>query len=453
MMALNLDLARQRAAQRRLVSCVNTVLRATKRLLNRNDGLLNHAMIVSAAGFAGNVLNYLYQLAMGRMLGPEQYGVLGALISLTYVMAVPTETIKTVMAKLSSELQAGGRIDDLGHVIRHFGLRVVLASSVGLLLIIAASGGIAKFLRLPSVVPALILGPIFFFGLLSLSLIGCLLGLQRFAQLGLVQIVSFAVKLVLAIALVGLGFGVPGALAAIPVGAGFGLLLSILLLRGVLRRPPITTRIPRITSNVVSTLLGFLFLALLYNVDVILARRFFAATEAGYYAAAATVARGVYLGSIAIALAMFPKATAWSERGNPAGTRRLLGATMLYVGLIAGFGALILSIFPETAVSLLLGAGYAESAPLVGLLSVAMFFLSLSHVLVMYQLALGSSKFLPVLIVGVGAEAGALLLFHETLQQVAMVMVAGTAGVLACLLLAMSIGHQLHEPTGAGSAG
>ena len=47
----------------------------------------------------GNLINYLYQIVMARMLGPSDYGILAVLVSLTYIFAVPTIAIQTAVSK------------------------------------------------------------------------------------------------------------------------------------------------------------------------------------------------------------------------------------------------------------------------------------------------------------------------------------------------------------------
>ena len=47
----------------------------------------------------GNLINYLYQIVMARMLGPSDYGILAVLVSLTYIFAIPTLAIQTVVSK------------------------------------------------------------------------------------------------------------------------------------------------------------------------------------------------------------------------------------------------------------------------------------------------------------------------------------------------------------------
>ncbi|RLB04106.1 MAG: hypothetical protein DRG83_05570 [Deltaproteobacteria bacterium] len=219
------------------------------------------------------------------------------------------------------------------------------------------------------------------------------------------------------------------------LGAAFSVGLGLYFLRDVLSQSPVSRDLPKIGSYSAYTLLAFLFLTLLYNLDVLLVKCFFTDLEAGYYMAAATIARMVFFGSTAIAGAMFPKVAAWNEAGNGDTARELLRDALLYTGVLAGLGAFFLNTFPRFAVSLLFGGAYIESAHLVGPLSIAMLFLSLSYVLSLYELALGARKFLYALMVGCLIQSTGIVIFHGRLGQVALVMIVAMASVFGLMVL------------------
>ena len=376
-------------------------------------------MLVASA--SGGILNYTYQILMGRMLGPEQYGVFGALISLTYILTVPVQTIRITTTKSITKLSVAGRGQDIGFLIRHLVARVTIFSILGLAAVLAASGLITQFFHIPSTIPVVVLAIAFFFQLIVPTFNGALLGLQRFPHLAANQIANFGNKLFFGVLFVTLGFGVAGALAGMIIGGVLAIILGAYLLQDVLKRKPMSRDLPKTSSYPIYTLLAFLFITLLYNVDIILVKRFFDAGQAGYYAAAATLAKAIFFGSVAIAGAMFPKVSVWNEGNNKTATNRLLKDALLYTGLLAGLGALAFNLFPRFAVSLLYGSAYGETVKLIGLFSVGMLFFSLSYVLALYQLALGKKRFLLLLALGVVVEVLGITLFHASLQQVVMV--------------------------------
>ena len=411
------------------IKLIPLVLRL-KRHLERSNALLKHGLILFAAGLVGNILNYFYQFAMGRMLGPEHYGVLATLISLTYILTIPAQTVQTFTAKLVSKQHVTGHPDVLSYFIRRLLTKAALGGLVGAGLLMSASVPIARFLRISSAAPVVMLAAVFLFQLLAPVLNGGLLGLQRFSHFSWVQIANYFTKLVLGVALAALGLGVNGAMAGLVLGAAIGVWLGLCFLRDVIMVVPIKARLPKMMSALGCTLLAFLFLTLISNADVILVRRFFTDVEAGYYGAASTIAKTVLFASVAIAGAMFPKVVARGEEGNSIVIKQLLRDALVYTGLLAGFGALVLNLFPTFVVSLLFGSEYSESARLVGLLSWAMFFLGLSSVAVMYQMAIGVYRFIFVLAAGFVAQCVGIVIFHGSLQCAAWVMITVTFLVL-----------------------
>ena len=69
----------------------------------KDEKLLHHSAIIMAGSFIANALNYLYQLFMGRMLGPEDFGVLGALFALMYVATFSLGTIRVVITQFTAQ--------------------------------------------------------------------------------------------------------------------------------------------------------------------------------------------------------------------------------------------------------------------------------------------------------------------------------------------------------------
>src|SRR5258708_38079488 len=48
---------------------------------------------------AANVANYVFHLVMTHLLGPQQYGALGALLAVVLVLSVPTGAVQAVVAR------------------------------------------------------------------------------------------------------------------------------------------------------------------------------------------------------------------------------------------------------------------------------------------------------------------------------------------------------------------
>ena len=116
--------------------------------LNKNDSLLKHGLFVLIFSFFTHILNYIFQLYMGRTLGPEQYGIFGVLMSLFYILSAPASSINAVLTKFVSSYKSQeeyGKIKTL--LIRSF-RKLLIYGIVGLIIYFLISSFIAEFLRI-----------------------------------------------------------------------------------------------------------------------------------------------------------------------------------------------------------------------------------------------------------------------------------------------------------------
>jgi len=65
----------------------------------KSNELLKGSLILLILLNIGNVINYVFQFSMARMLGPIDYGVFAVLTNIVYIFSVPTLSIQTVVSK------------------------------------------------------------------------------------------------------------------------------------------------------------------------------------------------------------------------------------------------------------------------------------------------------------------------------------------------------------------
>jgi O-antigen/teichoic acid export membrane protein len=145
------------------------------------------------ASLLAGFFNYLYQLSMGRLLPPEDYGVLISLLSLLYIFSMLSVTINTSAAKFTSVYKVKGEYGRikvmLFKVSRGLSLLVLLLVAILLILspYIAAFLDVDLFLVFVLVlaIPPLLILPV---------PQGILRGLQRFVALGTSNVSRAVVK-------------------------------------------------------------------------------------------------------------------------------------------------------------------------------------------------------------------------------------------------------------------
>ena len=188
------------------------------------NSLYQVSWLLAATIIAGG-FNYLANVLVGNLLGPEEYGVYAALLAFSLILSAPMSVIQTFTADYSARYAAtSSHLGKLGAMLIST-WRLLLPWAVGgALIIVLVSNVIAGFLKIPSRLPVILLGfsviPIVLFPVVA----GALQGLQRFGRFGWGQISAAGLRLILGVGFILIGWGVSGALLG-SVLAGLGLSL------------------------------------------------------------------------------------------------------------------------------------------------------------------------------------------------------------------------------------
>jgi len=124
-------------------------LKGLPRLIS-SDRFITDNVVMLAAGVAVNLLRYGYQLAMGIMLSPADYGLLMSLNSLLVIVGILTQTAGAVVTKTTATLKADNQWDMVCWFYRT-SLKFNFFVGIGLFGILAAAGVfITRWLNLGS---------------------------------------------------------------------------------------------------------------------------------------------------------------------------------------------------------------------------------------------------------------------------------------------------------------
>ena len=109
--------------------------------------LISGSTIVFAAGFLSNILNYFFNLAMGRFLSNDEYGLMYSLISTIGFFSIFQSTLSGIFIKYSAQYQAKNEIENIKKIF-WAGLKLQLLLSFALsTLVILLSPFISSFLH------------------------------------------------------------------------------------------------------------------------------------------------------------------------------------------------------------------------------------------------------------------------------------------------------------------
>ena len=409
--------------------------------------LKNQLLAGSVVLFAGSIVtsfgNYLFHLFMGRLLGPVDYGVLSSLISLTYWFGVPVGTLGLVVVKYVSVLRGQKRVGQIDYFYSWLNKKLLVIGALGFILLISLSGAIVSFLHFESTLPVLLIMVSSLIGVYATVNGAILQGFLRFGLMSALGIVNVVLKLGIAILLVYLGHGVLGGVSAISVASLTGYLLTALfavrLLKGAKSKEKAVDG-REIIKYAIPVFFSTLAFVSLYTTDIVLARHFLSAREAGFYAALATLGKIVFFASSPIITVMFPMI---SERH--ASGKQYLNFLNLSFGLVI-LGCLgvtsVYFFFPELMIKVLFGSQYLPASPHLFLFAIFISLYTFSSLLVNFYLSIKKIKVVVLPMMAALLQAVGIFVFHQNLSQIVLVSV-GALGLLFISLLLYLFKEQI----------
>ena len=273
-------------------------------MTERIKSLIKHPVVAGSSviflgSFGANFINYLFNLFMGRVLSVDDYGLLTSLNSLFILVGIFSVSFGSVVTKFSAKYYSSGDIPSAAVLVRHTGKFVLIFSSALTLILLMLTPQIAAFLHITNYVYIdLILGALFFSLILSIPA-GFIQGRLQFLLLSFVTIIQPALKIVIALVLLFLGFSVLGPIIAIALSTAIPAVgLYFYLLKKYSRSAHGYTKIdPTFKKNlfiIYTYFLSGIGLSLLSNTDIILVRHFFTAQTAGQYAALSLMGKVIF---------------------------------------------------------------------------------------------------------------------------------------------------------------
>lgn len=403
----------------------------------KSDDMVRHGLLMAAFGFALGLFNYLYQLAMGRMLQPEDYGILMSLTSLFLIVSIFALAIRTVMAKFVSKYHAEGNMKAASNLWRLYLKRTLLLGVVAFIIIALLSPVISGFLRIGN-----FWYPLTLFSALILAFAlpvnyGTLNGLQRFLPLGWTTTLWALLKLVLAIVLIKLGFGLYGGLIPFLLAFIIVFAITLSLLKDLRDGNAGKVEIVGFRSYLGLSFIAILSYTVLTNIDVVLVKHFLSPEQAGNYAALSALGRAALFVPMGIALAMFPKASGLHEMGKSHRPVLLMG--ILLTLLISGTIVVIYWIAPQFVIGFLgrdeFGVlKYALAVPHLSKYALAMILFAVSYIIMNYLLSINRTRVAYPFMATAFLQVVLILYFHGDIAQVVNVMLVSSAICLIAVI-------------------
>ncbi|MCP4141798.1 MAG: oligosaccharide flippase family protein [Chloroflexi bacterium] len=358
------------------------------RLTDEGKKFFNGGMIFFFSATIVNLGNYLFNLVLGRWLGPASFSDLSIIITLFLIVIFFAATLQTITARFSAIYTSNNDLEKIAR-LRKTMLNWAWGFGVFLLLIFSLGASFwQNFFHTQSSHLFIIFGMGLPFYLAQGVNRGVLQGQARFKALSLSYQAEMWTRLITGVGFAWLGWGT--------IGAVFGLTLSFVATWLASERAknglPSAQSIPfrdqkSIFSYSGGVSLTYLSQIIITNSDIIIAKHFFPAEVAGQYAALALIGRVIYFATWAITTTLFPIIAQRHQSGKS-------HIQLLRFGLALVFSLSIGTLFltwaiPEEIVNALFGSAYVAIAPLLWRYVIAAALYSLANVFISYQLALG----------------------------------------------------------------
>ena len=376
--------------------------------------------------------NYLYNLILGRVLGPTQFADAAVLITFLLVLSFIAMTFQLVTAKFSVLFE--------NELFKNFIAKVYKqAFWVGLflgILIIAFASNLQAVFNTTSSTMFVIFGcgvPLYF--LMSVNR-GAFQGKKAYKSLSITYQGEMLSRLLVTLGII-LVFNIKSS-AVIAIGILISFVFGLLPFKAKQfsfkkSEPLETTYSKQIKNFFLLTTFYELTQIIINNSDILLVKHYFESYEAGLYASLALIGRIVYFIAWMFVMLLLPAVVELKKEG-----KETVSILFKYVGYITGISIIIVLgclLLPELIINILFGEQYLAMAPLLWKYAIATSMFAISNIFAYYYLSL--DKYIPVIISGVFGMLQMLLVifYHDNLEQVVLMQIIAMA-----LLLVIQIG-------------
>lgn len=383
-------------------------------------------VLLSGSGLTA-AINLTYNLVIARYLGPESFGHATVVYTLLTLLSAVTLSYQIVCSKIVAQQQSEEGKAAAYRMFHRSSWSCGIA--VGLALVLLRSS-IAGYLNLHDsmLVGLLAIGAAFYIPLGSRR--GYIQGTYGFRGLATNVVIEGAMRLGGSFALVILGCGVRGVIAA---NAAAVAIAYLVIPPRVIPQKASPIGFWRAVLEMSQALFFFAGQALINNCDIVLVTHLFSAEEAGLYSVVAMVGRVIFSFCQAVVNSTFPLVA--GTRSEERRDFRVIATSLTLVLAIGSVLALALYLTPASLWSSLFGAGFRIAGRynlsyLLALYAFKTIIYSLCVVIITYEMSykIANTSWIQLLFSGVLIEA--ILRFHSSLRQVILLQIELIVGLL-----------------------
>ena len=382
--------------------------------------------------------NYLYNLVLGRVLGPEKFADAAILITFLLVLSFVAMTFQLVTAKFSVIFEKSVFKAFISNTFRN---ALITGIILGLAIIFFATN-LQSFFKTTSSSMFIVFGMgVPFYFLMSVNR-GVFQGRKELKSLSVTYQTEMISRLCITFLILAF-LQVLDTSLVIAIGIFCSFIFGLFPFKNKQFLQLKSIALPTIEKKLVK---NFFLITAFYeltqivinNSDILLVKHYFDANEAGLYASLALIGRVVYFIAWMFVMLLLPSVIQLKKEGKS--TLPILVKYLGYIAFIAITIVLGCYLFPETIIKLLFGKEYLQIAPLLWKYALATGIFAISNIFAYYYLSL--DKYVPVVLSGLFGMLQILLIlfFHVSLTQVVHVQI-----LAMILLLVVQLGYFFYK--------
>lgn len=416
---------------------VRSVVQSRKTLQAR---IISGSIVLLSGSGLNTGINLAYNIAVARFLGPTGFGHATVIYTILVLLSAVTLSFQIIAAKMIAQQESPANKT----AIYRFFHRASWVGSIGVaLLLVVFQGPISAYLNLPdaNLITLIAVGAAFYVPLGARR--GYIQGTCGFRSLALNLVIEQVIRLGGSLALIGMGFGLRGVIAANSAAIAIAYFSAPVKLNG---HAPSPLRLSHAAHETFQAAIFFAGQMIINNSGIVLVNHFFLARQAGYYAAAAMVGRVIFSFAQAVVNSTFPLVAGTSNE-----ERRDFRVIATSLALVLGVGLTItvgLCFAPPELWSRLFGSDFAIAGKynlpyLLALYALATVIYSLAGVIITFEMSYKIANtswvqllFSGILIVGICE-------YHSSLREVVLVQL----GLMGLMLIFVAIPFLINSLT------
>lgn len=384
------------------------------------------------SAFVVNGGNYLYNVLLGRLLGPEAFADAALLVTLLLVLSFVGMTFQLATTKFAV-LFSGDTWVAFKNTMYKYALVFGLITGVIVLLFSKSLQTLFHTQNHWMFVIFAIAIPLYF--VMSVNR-GRFQGGQEFVKLASTYQTEMWSRLLLTFVFLWFIPLEPGILIAIGIGLSFlfGLFPSDLKGIKLFSKSQLTSDNLKQVWIFIGLTAGYeLTQIIINNSDVLLVKHFFNAVDAGLYASLALIGRVVYFVAWMFVMLLMPTVMQKQKDGEP--TAPVLFKYVFFIGGLSSLIVIVCYIMPETIINLMFGEAYISVAGLLWQYALATSLFAVSNIFAYYFLSL--NQYAPVILSGLIGLSQVILIvmYHSSLTIVVQMQIVAMILLLVAQLL------------------